>query len=120
VTIQLHDRVEIGENVVINDGACLLTGSHDVNSATWDLITRPIRVGDYVWVATRSMILPGVEIGRGAVVAAGAVVTRSVAPFEIVAGNPAVPIGKRSASELSYRPTRHVAVFEAWLGKATS
>ena len=120
VTIQLHDRVEIGNNVVINDGAKLLTGSHNVHSATWELVTHPIRINDYAWVATGTMILPGVEIGRGAVVAAGAVVSRTVAPLEIVAGNPAVPIGMRSNSELSYEPSRHVAVFEAWLGKTTT
>lgn len=117
VMIQLHDRVEIGNNVVINDGARIITGSHDVHSPGWELVAKPIKIGDFVWVATGATILPGVELGRGAVVAAGAVVTRSVSPFEIVGGNPARKIGMRETSEFCYSPSAGCAVFEAWLGR---
>lgn len=120
VSIQLHDRVEIGDHVVINDGARLLTGTHNTGSAEWELIATPIRIHDYAWVATDALILPGVEIGRGAVVAAGAVVTKSVSPLEIVGGNPARPIGTRGADQFSYQPTRGVALFEAWLGRPSN
>ena len=53
-------------------------------------------IEDHVWIGTRATVLPGVRIGRGAVVAAGAVVTRDVAPLDIVAGVPARPVGRRS------------------------
>ncbi len=59
-------------------------------------------IGDRVWIAYRAVILPGVTIGEGAVVAAGAVVSRDVAPYTIVAGNPAQPVGTRSR-DLDYR-----------------
>lgn len=119
IMIQLHDSVEIGNHVVINDSARLLTGTHDTRSAGWELLTRPIRIGDYAWIATGAVILPGVEVGRGAVVAAGAVVSQSVMPLQIMAGNPARQIGTRGVSDFCYQPTRGVATFEAWLGKPT-
>jgi maltose O-acetyltransferase len=116
IEIQLHAAVTIGNCVVINDGCKLLTGSHDIHSPGWELISHPIAIEDYAWIATNAVILPGVTIGRGAVVGAGAVVTKSVSPLEVVAGNPARPIGQRSVSEFRYRPSESVALFEAWLG----
>jgi acetyltransferase-like isoleucine patch superfamily enzyme len=73
----------------------LITGSHEISSGHFDLITRPITVEDNVWIATGAMILPGVTIGEGAVVAAGAVVTKDVEPWTVVGGNPARFIKKR-------------------------
>ena len=61
----------------------------------FDLVTKPIRIMDNVWVSTSAIILPGVTIGEGAVVAAGAVVTKDVAPWTVVGGNPAKFIKKR-------------------------
>jgi len=52
-------------------------------------------IKDGAWIGMRAMIMPGVMIGEGAVVASGAIVTKDVAPYAIVAGNPAVPIRKR-------------------------
>nr|WP_240543233.1 CatB-related O-acetyltransferase [Bradyrhizobium canariense] len=54
-----------------------------------------ISIGDDVWIGFGAVVLSGIQIGRGAIVAAGAVVTRDVAPYEIVGGNPARPIGTR-------------------------
>jgi acetyltransferase-like isoleucine patch superfamily enzyme len=54
-----------------------------------------VRIGDYAWLGARALILPGVELGEGAVVGAGSVVTKAVAPYAIVAGSPAKPIGER-------------------------
>jgi acetyltransferase-like isoleucine patch superfamily enzyme len=116
VDIQLHAQVTIGNCVVINDGCKLLTGSHDIHSPGWELISHPIVVDDYAWISTNAIVLSGVTIGRGAVVGAGAVVTKSVNPLEVVAGNPARAIGQRSVAEFSYRPSESVALFEAWLG----
>jgi len=89
------DSITIGQNCCIGDEVMLLTGSHDVSSPHFDLVTRPITIGDNVWLATRSIIMGGVKIGEGAVVAAGSVVTKDVAPWIVVGGNPAKQIKKR-------------------------
>ena len=52
-------------------------------------------IGDGAWIGMRAMLMPGVTIGEGAVVASGAIVTKDVAPYMIVAGNPAVPVRPR-------------------------
>jgi maltose O-acetyltransferase len=116
VHIQLHAPVTIGNCVVINDGCRLLTGTHNLLSPGWELIASPIAIEDYAWIATDAILLPGVTIGRGAIVGAGAVVSRPVESLAIVAGNPARMVGQRTREELSYRPSQASALFEAWLG----
>ena len=93
--------LEIGNNVSISANVCVLTADHDPQSADFAGRNRQVRIADYVFVGTRAMILPGVTIGRGAVVAAGAVVTKNVAERSIVAGCPAKEIGTRQA-DLNY------------------
>jgi maltose O-acetyltransferase len=115
--VQLHDRVSIGRKVVINDGVLLLTGSHDVNDPDFRLVTRPIIIHDYVWIATKATILPGVTIGQGAVVGAGAVVSIDIPPYAIVVGNPATRLNKSRTPNLRYEPLRNIASIEAWLRK---
>lgn len=91
------DDISIGHDVVVSEGAFICTASHDVKSETFALTTAPIEIGDYAWVCSRVIVLPGVKIGEGAIVAAGAVVTKDVAPWTIVGGNPAKEIGRRTA-----------------------
>jgi len=98
--------LEIGANVSISSDVCILTADHDPQSAIFAGRERPVRLGDYVFVGTRAMILPGVTIGKAAVVAAGAVVTKDVAERTIVAGCPAREIGIRSA-KLEYQVGYH-------------
>lgn len=93
------DRIEIGFNCCVGDGVRLLTGTHDVQSPSFDLVTKPIKIGNNVWIATGAIILPGISIGDGAVIAAGAVVTKDVKPWSIVAGNPAHYIKTRTLVE---------------------
>lgn len=88
--------IKIGSSAVISREAFLCTASHDIHSPTRDLITAPIIIGDFAWVAARAFVGPGVTIGEGAVVGACAVVTKDVEPWTIVAGNPARFIKKRS------------------------
>ena len=92
------DTIWIGKNVCIGEDVRLLTGSHDVTSPQFNLVMKPIVIKDNVWVATGAIVLPGVTIGEGAVVAAGAVVTKDVAPWTVVGGNPAKFIKKREIS----------------------
>lgn len=85
----------IGNNVSISHYVKLVTGSHKVNSLTFEGDFRPIVIEDYCWIGIGSIILNNVIIGEGAVVAAGSVVTKNVDPYTIVGGVPAKPIGKR-------------------------
>ncbi len=115
VNIALHTHVTIGKFVCINDGALILTASHDVLDPEWKHKKAPVIIEDYAWVAMNTIILPGVTIGRGAVVAAGAVVSKNVEPFTIVAGNPAKPLSKNRTTTLNYNPCEFLAVNDAWL-----
>lgn len=102
--------IVLGRNVSISSRATILTASHDPNSADFTGFEQAVSIGDYVWIGLNALIMPGVTIGEGAVVAAGAVVTRSVAPFDIVAGVPARPVGRRN-TDLRYS-TRYQRLFK--------
>ena len=115
VDFSLHSDVSIGNNVVINSGVRVLTGSHDVNDPNWSLISSPITVEDYAWIAKDAIILPGVTISKGTVVGAGAVVSKSTRPYTIVIGNPAKTVNSRNQA-LHYIPILSCAPIEAWLG----
>lgn len=91
----------VGENVNISSHVMLVAGSHDVQDRNFFGYAEPIKIEDYVWLCSRCTVLSGVTIGKGAVVAAGAVVTKSVEPYAIVAGVPARRIGERT-SDLCY------------------
>lgn len=116
VHLALHEKIKLGNNVVINDGCVLLTASHDVNSPDWQQVKAPIIIEDYAWIATNSIILPGVIIGRAAVVGAGAVVTKNIPAYQVVVGNPARIVKERTLKELSYSTVRFLAPIEAWVG----
>ncbi len=91
--------IHIGENVQINSFVRLWTGSHDHNDPYFRSMPGkrgPITIGDHAWIGPSVTVLHSVTIGEGAVVAAGAVVTKDVAPYSIVAGVPAKKIGERS------------------------
>lgn len=115
VHIALYEHVTIGDFTCINDGVRILTGSHNVSDPEWQHIKKPVIIGDYVWIAMDSIILPGVTIGNGAVIGAGSVVTRSVEEYQIVAGNPARPIEKKRVQQLKYNPCEFLAANQAWL-----
>lgn len=93
----------IGANVSISPECYLISSSHDPHSPTFAGSSKPtaVTIHDYAWLGVRALVLPGVTIGRGAVVGAGAVVSRDVPPLAIVAGNPGRVIGHRQA-EPSY------------------
>lgn len=99
--------IHVGADVSIGPEAAILTLGHDPRSPDFADRGGPISIGDHAWIGFRAIVLPGVSIGEGAVVGAGAVVSRDVPPFTIVAGNPARPIGRRPAAlsyALSYNP----------------
>lgn len=92
------DEIIVEEQATVSQGVKLCTAGHDITSRTMELTYAPIRIGSNAWVAGWSLILPGVTIGEGAVVAAGAVVTKDVEPWTVVGGNPAKVIKKRVIS----------------------
>jgi len=86
----------IGNSVNFSTGVWVWTMQHMVNDPDFACESAEVVIEDYAWVSCRSVILPGVRIGKGAVVAAGAVVTNNVEPYAIVGGVPAKKIGERS------------------------
>lgn len=99
----------IGKNVNISSGVYIWTQHHDLNSSNFDIIGEQVVIGDFSWVCSKSVILPGVKIGKGAVVASGAVVTKDVEDWSIVAGVPAKKIGDRVKCE--YKLPRGMAFY---------
>lgn len=94
--------LKIGRQVSVSSGAWLVTGSHDINAPDFRAAFHPIVIEDYAWIGARATILAGTRIGEGAVVMAGAVVTRDVEPYTIVGGIPARPVGMRNLQNPSY------------------
>lgn len=99
-----RNGIVIGKNVVLASNVRIWTEQHDHRDPWFRCNTqehRPVTIGDRAWIGSHSIILHSVNIGEGAVVAAGAVVTHDVPPFAIVAGIPAKTIGERN-SNLQY------------------
>jgi acetyltransferase-like isoleucine patch superfamily enzyme len=94
--------LHIGDNVNISHQALLQTLTHDPRRADFAVVALPVTIHNHVWIGARAIICPGVTLGEGAVVGAGAVVTRDVAAWTIVAGNPARRIGDRP-QDIAYR-----------------
>ena len=102
-TIDVRSGLTIGDNVSISPEVMILGLSHDYNDPTWEIIDAgPVTIEDHVWIGSRAMILPGVTVGRGAVVAAGSIVTKNVAPMTVVAGVPAKPVAVRDTGATAY------------------
>ena len=99
--LDARGELSIGDNVSISYNVSLITGSHDVFSPDFAGRYLPIRIGNHVWIGAGATVLNNVTIGEGAVVAAGAVVTKDVEPFTIVGGVPAKKMGDRP-KELDY------------------
>jgi galactoside O-acetyltransferase len=110
-----HSRIEIGDDVIISWGVTIVDhNSHSLQwrhrkddvlqwaagEKTWDGVkVAPVKIGDRVWIGFGATILKGVKVGDGAIVAAGAMVTRDVPPYCIVGGNPAKVIRQLSDDE---------------------
>jgi len=82
-------HVTISSHVCISQRAFLCTGSHKFRSENFDLMTKPITIGQGCWIAANAFIGPGVTLAKGTVCAAGSVVLKSAGPNQLLAGNPA-------------------------------
>jgi acetyltransferase-like isoleucine patch superfamily enzyme len=92
----------IGCNVNIGGEVAIFTAQHDPDSTDFQMVGGPVIIDDYAYIGTRVTVLPGVRIGEGAVVAAGAVVSDDVQPYTVVGGVPARYIRDRRR-DLSYQ-----------------
>jgi acetyltransferase-like isoleucine patch superfamily enzyme len=98
-----RDKLTIGNHVDIASEVMIYNGEHDVDDPNFKAVFAPVVIEDYVFIGPRAIILPGVTIKRGAVVGAGAVVTKDVEQFKIVGGVPAKEIGERKNKNPQYK-----------------
>lgn len=95
--------IYIGNHVSISAGVSLVTGGHDIDDPSFSPYAAPITIEDYVWIGMNATVLGGVTIGKGAVVATGALVAKDVPPFTVVAGAPARAVKRRKLENPAYR-----------------
>jgi maltose O-acetyltransferase len=95
--------LKIGNHVDIASEVMIYNSEHNLDSESFEASEEPVVIEDYVFIGPRAIILPGVRIGKGSVIAAGAVVTKDVADFTIVGGVPAKIIGERKNKDLNYK-----------------
>lgn len=94
VNAELHGPVSVGNNVMMGPQTIIHTENHSSALTDVPMIDQgyterqPVRIEDDVWIGARVTILPGVVIGRGSIIGAGAVVSRDVPPFSVAVGNP--------------------------------
>lgn len=98
-----RDKLTIGNHVDIATEVMIYNAEHDVKDPDFRAIIAPVVIEDYVFIGPRAIILPGVTVKKGAVVGAGAVVTKDVGEGVIVGGVPAKQIGVRDTKDLNYR-----------------
>ena len=98
-----REKLKIGSHTDIASQVLIYNSEHDLEAEDFKAITGKVEIGDYVFIGPRAIILPGVSIGNGAVVAAGAVVTKDIAPYKIFGGVPAKEIGERKLQNPRYR-----------------
>ena len=103
----------IGKNVNLSSNVSIYSGAHDHRDPYFrstPATTHPVNIGDRVWIGSNAIILTGVNIGEGAVVCAGAVVTKDVEPYAVVAGIPAKKVNERP-HDLRYEFKKSVRLY---------
>jgi acetyltransferase-like isoleucine patch superfamily enzyme len=93
----------IGDNVSISPHVYIISLDHDPQSPSFAAIGKPVVIDDYVWIGARAILLPGVHLGKGCIVGAGAVVSRDIPAYSIAVGIPAKVVGQRT-HDLNYTP----------------
>ena len=99
-------KLKIGNHVDLASQVMIYNSEHKINNPQFKASEAPVVIEDYVFIGPRAIIQPGIKIGKGAIVAAGAVVTKDVLPGKIVGGVPAKVIGERQLKDYQY-----------WLGR---
>lgn len=103
VVLDGRDKLVIGNHVDIASEVMIYNAEHDIHHEDFIAKTEPVFIEDYVFVGPRAIILPGVRVKKGAIVAAGAVVTKDVEEYSVVGGVPAKVIRERRAKDLNYK-----------------
>lgn len=96
-------KLKIGNHTDIASQVLIYNSEHDINDPEFKAIEEPVEIDDYVFIGPRAIIQPGIKIGRGAIIAAGAVVTKDVSPGKVVGGVPAKVIAERRLKDYKYR-----------------
>lgn len=102
--VRFQGPVSIGSEVMIARDVKVYTINHRTTDLSVPMQSqgtmppRPVRIGDDVWIGTSAILLPGVSIGKGAIIGAGSVVRRDIPPYAVVIGNPAQVIKYRTDS----------------------
>lgn len=102
-TLDGRASLTIGNHVDIASEVMVFNSHHDIDDPDFSPIEKPVLIGDYVFIGPRAVILPGVTLGKGAVIAAGAVVTKDVPEYMVAAGVPAKIIRPRRLTDPKYR-----------------
>jgi putative colanic acid biosynthesis acetyltransferase WcaF len=92
-------EIKIGTHSVISQRSYICTGSHDYTSLSFDIFSKPVDIGNEVWIATDVFVAPGVCVGDGSVVGARSTVLHDLPGGKICYGNPAVPVKARPISK---------------------
>jgi acetyltransferase-like isoleucine patch superfamily enzyme len=103
VTLDGRAPLTIGDHVDVASEVMIYNSEHNIHDPEFGPIEAPVTIEDYVFIGPRATIMPGVTIGKGAVIAASAVVTKDVPPNTIMGGVPAKPIGERQLTDYHYR-----------------
>ena len=100
--------IDFGTGIVLGERVTIISANHNYDSPGLDMlpfdttyIEKPVRLGDFSWVGSNVIILPGVHVGQYSVIAAGSVLTKNTEDFSIYAGNPAKRIGYRKNQDLA-------------------
>jgi maltose O-acetyltransferase len=104
VVLDARKRLVISKGVTIASQVIIWTLHHNYNDENFKTIGDAVTIGEYAWICSRAVILPGVKIGKGAIVSSGAVVTKEVPDYAIVGGVPAIVIGERKLKDFNYNP----------------
>ncbi|HWU03559.1 MAG TPA: hypothetical protein VN222_12540, partial [Novosphingobium sp.] len=92
--------IRLGRHALISQGVHLCSGTHDIDSETFQLVARPIEIGDHAWIAADAFIAPGTVVGEGAVVGGAAVAHGRLEPWTVYVGNPCRPLRARARAIL--------------------
>nr|WP_322626381.1 WcaF family extracellular polysaccharide biosynthesis acetyltransferase [uncultured Flavobacterium sp.] len=95
VDLYTQGKITLGVRSIISQRSYLCAGTHDYTKKGHPLITAPIVVGDYAWIAAEAFVHPGVTIGNGAVIAARSVVTKDMPEWMVCGGMPCKPLKER-------------------------
>jgi len=101
VIVYSQGKITVGRRSVISQGTHICSGTHDYTDPGFPLITRPIVIGDHVWVAAEAFIHPGVTIHDGVVVSARSVVLKDLPEWHVCSGFPCVPLKTRERTNFN-------------------